>query len=176
MHNQPVPVAADVEDQTIVANEIDRGTELRFHVRRTRPLRPTDSRMPRAKRGFRARMVLPEQPQRALRNDLHPALSRMFPNMEQEENAGQSGAPPRGELGDGDKGSKEPLELAVLQQMDGLGAVGETIDLAVPLDDRPDSALLSSRFMDNMDNLDFFRRLPACEASPQQTSTSTLDR
>jgi len=68
----------------------------------------------------------------------------MFPNMEQEENAGQSGAPPRGEFGDGNKGSEEPLELAVLQQTDGLGAMGKTIDLAAPLDDRPEAALLSS--------------------------------
>ena len=55
MHNQAVPVATDVEDKSVVADEIYRGSKLRFHVCRAVPLRPADRGMPRPKRCFGAK-------------------------------------------------------------------------------------------------------------------------
>jgi hypothetical protein len=48
-HNRSIPIAVYIENQALVSNEIDRGTELPFDVRRAGSLRPAPCRMPRAK-------------------------------------------------------------------------------------------------------------------------------
>lgn len=71
MHDQAELVAADAEDHPVVADEIDARSEHGLHVDRPRPVRPADHRVPRPQRCPRLRVLLPEGPERGLRDDLH---------------------------------------------------------------------------------------------------------
>jgi hypothetical protein len=72
MDDQPIFVAADVEDQAVVGNEIDARAELLFDVGRAGPLDRRNQGVPSPQRPFGLEMIaFPEKPQRSQRDDLH---------------------------------------------------------------------------------------------------------
>lgn len=71
VRDQPVFVAAEVEDQSVVADEIDGGAELAFDVGGRAPVRLADDRKPDANRPFRRPVALPELDQRPAGDHLH---------------------------------------------------------------------------------------------------------
>jgi hypothetical protein len=74
MHDKAIFVSADIENHTIVADEIGISSELGLDVGGAFPFRSGGDGMPASKRSFRERMLLPEKLQRALRNHLHRGL------------------------------------------------------------------------------------------------------
>jgi hypothetical protein len=80
MHDQPVFVAAEVENQPVAADEIDGGAELPLHVGGRAPARLADDREPDADRPFRLPVALPELNQRSAGDHLHGAEDSMSPN------------------------------------------------------------------------------------------------
>jgi hypothetical protein len=71
MNNQPILVAAEIENYAVVAYEVDGAAELAFDIARTSPRRLRNHRIPRARRTFRLPVTLPELLERSAGNHLH---------------------------------------------------------------------------------------------------------
>jgi hypothetical protein len=79
MDDQPILVSAEIEDDAIVADEINSRSELSFDIRRTAPLGLLRCGEPQADRLFSLRMTLPKLLERSPGDHLHSALSIMSP-------------------------------------------------------------------------------------------------
>jgi hypothetical protein len=77
--DQPVLVAAEVEDHAVVADEIDRGAELPFDGIGVAPASLARQRKPCTDRPFGLRMALPELLQRPAGDHLHGNRISMSP-------------------------------------------------------------------------------------------------
>jgi hypothetical protein len=71
MHDQPIFVSAEIEDDPIVAYEIDGASELPFDFGGISPSRSGGNREPGPDRSFRMRVTRPEFPQRPTGDHLH---------------------------------------------------------------------------------------------------------
>jgi len=80
MDDQPIFVAAEVEDHAVVADEIDGRAELPLDIVRTAPARLARQREPRADRPLGLRMALPEFLQGSAGDHLHRGEISMSPN------------------------------------------------------------------------------------------------
>jgi hypothetical protein len=60
MHDKPVFVTADIENDTVVRNEVDVCSKGCFYICRTHPVCFADDLMPRPQRPFRLRIPLPK--------------------------------------------------------------------------------------------------------------------
>jgi len=68
--DQPVLVAAEIENQAVVGNEVDIRAELLFHIVWTFPARLADNCEPDADRSLRPPVALPELLQRPASDDV----------------------------------------------------------------------------------------------------------
>jgi hypothetical protein len=71
VNDQPIFVAAKVEDDAVVGNEIDSRTEFSLNVCGPLPSRPVDRSEPGTNRSFGLQVTLPERLQGAARDHLH---------------------------------------------------------------------------------------------------------
>src|SRR5882724_10833170 len=71
MNNQPILVAAEIENNAVVTDEIDSRTERALDIARTSPARLCDHRIPCARRTFRLLVPLPELLERSAGDHLH---------------------------------------------------------------------------------------------------------
>jgi hypothetical protein len=71
MRDQPILVAAEIEDHAVVADEINGRAELALDVRWTGPAGLRHHRKPSARRSLGGRVSLPELLQRPARDHLH---------------------------------------------------------------------------------------------------------
>lgn len=69
--NQPIFVSTEIEDDAIIADEINRRSELSLHFRRVTPLRPLRRGKPQADRLFGLRMTLPKLLESSTGDHLH---------------------------------------------------------------------------------------------------------
>lgn len=74
MHDEAVLVASDIEDDSVISDEINGRPELRLHIGRTAPLGLSDLAVPNLQRPLGLRVILPEQFERAAGYDLHGRL------------------------------------------------------------------------------------------------------
>src|SRR5262247_1552424 len=83
MNDQPILVTTEIEDNAVVANEIDGRTELAFDVVRVSPPRLSNYRVPCARRTFRLLVPPPEPLERPAGDHLHRVKYSMSPNWRQ---------------------------------------------------------------------------------------------
>ena len=77
--DQPILISAEIEDDAIVADEINRRSELSFHVRGVAPLGFLRCGEPQANRLFGLRMKLPKLLESSPSDHLHSAQFTMSP-------------------------------------------------------------------------------------------------
>jgi hypothetical protein len=71
VHNEPVLVAGDVEDNSAIADKVHCAPKVSLDVGRAIPIGVADIGKPSLEGTTRLRMTMPEGPQRGLRNDIH---------------------------------------------------------------------------------------------------------
>jgi hypothetical protein len=71
VNDEPEFIAADVENEAVVGNEINRGSELLLDTGRAFPPCLIDHRVPRPQRHLGLGVLFPEKPQRSQSDDLH---------------------------------------------------------------------------------------------------------
>jgi hypothetical protein len=71
MHDQPIFVPTEVEDDAIVCDEVYRRAELSLHVRRATPPRLSRCGEPQADRPFSLRVTLPKLLESSTGDHLH---------------------------------------------------------------------------------------------------------
>jgi hypothetical protein len=96
MDDQPVLVAAQIEDDPIVAREIDSAAKLPLYLGRGCPMRFCCNRDPGMDRAFSMRVTRPDFPQRPTGGHLHGEIISCHHSGDNESSLGAPGSWPRG--------------------------------------------------------------------------------